>query len=157
MIVSRSECNYSNTKSTVTTLASCVLQVFVYTPQIYSKIKERLRSRGVTDLSSTELNNFFSPWYAEHIGAIQSASGNATLDEWAARKLSVHFYFFTYGSLLKLHGNSSLLRELDTLLLNEALVQLELRTMAVAFADSARRAWFLEVLDNYLKLWQVNM
>ncbi|XP_063226871.1 torso-like protein isoform X2 [Bacillus rossius redtenbacheri] len=132
-------------------------QVFVYTPQIYSKIKARLRSQGLADLSSGELSNFFSPWYAEHIGTIQSASGNSSLDVWASSRLAVHFYFFTYSSLLKLHGNSSLLKELDSLLLNEALLQLDLRTMAVAFGDPDRRTWFLEVLDNHLKLWQVNM
>nr|CAD7430965.1 unnamed protein product [Timema monikensis] len=133
------------------------MKVFVYTPQIYSKIKERLRSKGVSDLSNVELSSFFSPWYAEHIGTIQTASGNGTVDAWVADHLRVHFYFFTYASLLKLHGDAGLLRQLNHLLGNEALLQLDLRTLAPAFSDPQKRAWFEVVIDNSLKLWEVNM
>lgn len=132
-------------------------QVFVFTPQIYRRIKQLLKTQGVSDFSNEELSNYFSPWYAEHIGAIQSASGNATVEAWAADTLRQHFYFLAYSSLLKLHGNAPLLRRLDGLLREEALLQLDLRTLAPAFQDAARRQWFLEVVDNYLKLWEVNM
>ncbi|XP_047004125.1 torso-like protein [Schistocerca americana] len=132
-------------------------QVFVFTPQIYRRIKQLLKTQGVSDFSNEELSNYFSPWYAEHIGAIQSASGNATVEAWAADNLRQHFYFLAYSSLLKLHGNAPLLRRLDGLLREEALLQLDLRTLAPAFQDAARRQWFLEVVDNYLKLWEVNM
>lgn len=132
-------------------------QVFVYPPNVYKRIKERLKTRGVADLSNVELASFFSPWSAEHIGTIQAASGNSTVEEWAIENLRVHFYFFTYTSLLKLHGDANLLRKLDGLLLNEALLQLNLRTLTPAFRDNARKQWFNEVIDNYLKLWEVNM
>lgn len=133
------------------------LQVFVYTPQVYQRIKERLKTRGVGDLSSLELSNYFSPWYAEHMGAIQSASGNKSVEAWAIDRLRVQYYIFTYPSLLKLHGDASLLRQLDGLLGNEALLQLQLRTLAPLFKDTKRADWFLEVIDNYFKLWEVNM
>ncbi|XP_011299841.1 torso-like protein isoform X2 [Fopius arisanus] len=132
-------------------------QVFVYTPSVYQLIKERLKTRGVAELSSLELRNYFSPWYAKHIGAIQSASGNKSVEAWAIDRLRVQYYVFTYPSLLKLHGDASLLRQLDGLLDNEALLQLELRTLAPLFKDSERRHWFLEAIDNYFKLWEVNM
>jgi torso-like protein len=134
-----------------------MLQVFVYTPPIYRSIKDRLRTRGVSDLSNVELLSFFSPWSAEHIGNIQAASGNATVEEWASENLRIHFYLFTYTSLLKLHENTSLLRKLDGILGNEALLQLNLRTLSPAFKDSVKKQWFHEVIDNYLKLWEVNM
>ncbi|XP_015602217.1 torso-like protein [Cephus cinctus] len=132
-------------------------QVFVYTPQVYMRIKERLKTRGVAELSSLELSNYFSPWYAEHMGAIQSASGNRSVEAWAIERLRVQYYIFTYASLLKLHGDAALLRQLDALLGNEALLQLQLRTLAPLFKDPKRREWFHEVIDNYVKLWEVNM
>lgn len=132
-------------------------KVFVYTSQIYVRIKERLKTKGVSDLSSVELSGYFSPWYAEHIGDIQSASGNSTVQAWAAQNLRIQFYFFTYPSLLKLHGNMELLQTLNALLGNEAMLALDLKTIAPAFKDPAKRKWFLEVIDNYLKLWETNM
>ncbi|XP_043267731.1 torso-like protein isoform X2 [Venturia canescens] len=132
-------------------------QVFVYTPQVYLRIKERLKARGVAELSNLELSNYFSPWYAEHMGTIQSASGNRSVEAWAVEKLRVQYYIFTYASLLKLHGDASLLRQLDGLLGDEALLQLQLRTLAPLFKDLKRREWFLEVVDNYFKQWEVNM
>lgn len=132
-------------------------QVFVYTPQVYLRIKERLKTRGVADLSSLELSNYFSPWYAEHMGAIQSASGNRSVESWAVERLRFQYYIFTYASLLKLHGDAALLRQLDSLLGNEALLQLQMRTLAPLFKEPKRREWFLEVIDNYFKLWEVNM
>lgn len=131
--------------------------MFVYTPPVYLRIKERLKSRGVSDLSNLELSNYFSPWYAEHMGAIQSASGNRSVESWAVERLRVQYYIFTYASLLKLHGDATLLKQLDSLLGNEALLQLHLRTLAPLFKEPKRREWFLEVIDNYFKLWEVNM
>lgn len=129
----------------------------MYSPQIYQRIKERLKTRGITQISSDELGSYFSPWYAEHIGTIQSASGNHSLETWAVQSLRVHHTFVAYSTLLKLHGNVMLLRQLDEMLGNEALLQLHLRTLAPLFDDFQRREWFLEVLDNYSKLWEVNM
>ncbi|XP_076288528.1 membrane-attack complex domain containing protein torso-like isoform X2 [Lasioglossum baleicum] len=132
-------------------------QVFVYTPQAYLRIKERLKTRGVANLSNLELSNYFSPWYAEHIGTIQAASGNRTVEAWAVERLRNQYYIFSHASLLKLHGDAMLLKQLDELLGNEALLQLQLRTLAPIFNDTQRREWFLEVIDNYFKLWEVNM
>ncbi|XP_031838701.1 membrane-attack complex domain containing protein torso-like isoform X1 [Nomia melanderi] len=132
-------------------------QVFVYTPQAYLRIKERLKTGGVANLSNLELSNYFSPWYAEHIGAIQAASGNRTVEAWAVEQLRNQYYLFSHASLLKLHGDATLLKKLDELLGNEALLQLQLRTLAPIFNDTQRREWFLEVIDNYFKLWEVNM
>ena len=87
----------------------------------------------------------------------QVASGNKTVESWATKRLRVHYYIFSYPSLLKLHGEPSLLRSLDSLLGNEALLQLELKTLSPAFKDVKKKKWFEEVIDNYLKLWESNM
>lgn len=132
-------------------------QVFVYSKPNYKTIKDRLKTRGVAALSRLDLYNYFAPWYAEHLGQIRSASGNATVEAWANRKLRLSYYLFTYVSLLKLHGNGGLLRTLDELLGNEAILALDLKALTIAFKEPAKRAWFQEIIDNYLKLWEVNM
>ncbi|XP_039295241.1 torso-like protein isoform X1 [Nilaparvata lugens] len=139
------------------TTGNSLYQVFVYTPIIYKRIKDRLKSRGITSLSTGELNSYFSPWYAEHTGKVLSASGNATMEKWALHNLRVSFYFFNYPSLLKIHGDTALLKQLNNLLQNEALLQLELKTLAPAFSDAEKRKWFEEVVENNMILWDVNM
>lgn len=37
----------------------------------YSMIKERLKSKGVADITAKELEGYFSPWHAKHIGQIK--------------------------------------------------------------------------------------
>lgn len=133
------------------------MQVYVYDPNTYKVIKDRLKLKGVSQLSKQELMGYFSPWYAEHVGKIQSASGNETVENWAQHRLRMKLYVFTFVSLLKLHGDTKLLTELNGMLGNEALLKLDLKTLAPAFKDIKKRAWFHEVMDNNLKLWEVNM
>ncbi|XP_072945300.1 torso-like protein isoform X2 [Epargyreus clarus] len=132
-------------------------QVFVFSRGVYARIKERVKTHGVARLPPQEITNFFSPVFAAHIGTVKVASGNKTVENWAIKRLRVHYYIFSYPSLLKLHGEPALLRNLDTLLGNEALLQLELKTLSVAFKDTKKKKWFEEVIDNYLKLWESNM
>ncbi|CAH2087923.1 unnamed protein product [Euphydryas editha] len=132
-------------------------QVFVFSRGVYSRIKERVKTRGVSDIPTSEIGNYFSPLFAEHVGSVKVASGNKTVESWATKRLRVHYYIFSYPSLLKLHGEPTLLRNLDNLLGNEALLQLELKTLSPAFKDINKRKWFEEVIDNYLKLWESNM
>lgn len=132
-------------------------QVFVYSKQNYQHIKERLKTRGVAALSRLDLYNYFAPWYAEHLGQVRAASGNSTVEAWAHRKLRLSYYIFTYVSLLKLHGNGHLLRQLDSLLGNEAILSLDLKALTTLFKEPKKREWFQEIIDNYLKLWEINM
>lgn len=132
-------------------------QVFVYSRQNYQQIKERLKTRGVAALSRLDLYNYFAPWYAEHLGQIRAASGNTTVEQWAQRKLRLSYYIFTYVSLLKLHGNGNLLRQLDNILGNEAILSLDLKALTPLFKEPKKREWFQEIIDNYLKLWEINM
>ncbi|KAJ9578989.1 hypothetical protein L9F63_024904, partial [Diploptera punctata] len=76
-------------------------QVFVYKSPIYLDIKERVNTKGVKDVSALELLSFFSPWNADHIGKVQSASGNIALEEWATEILEVDLTYLKYASLIK--------------------------------------------------------
>lgn len=91
------------------------------------------------------------------MGEIKVASGNTSVERWASAKLRVNYYIFSYPSLLKLHGDNKLLLGLNNILRNEAILELDMRTLAPAFKDPQKRRWFEEVLDNYLKLWESNL
>lgn len=91
------------------------------------------------------------------MGQIRAASGNTTVETWANRKLRLSYYLISYVSLLKLHGNGGLLKTLDELLGNEAILALDLKALTVMFKEPDKREWFQEIIDNYLKLWEVNM
>lgn len=39
-------------------------------------IKERLKSKGVADITAKELEGYFSPWHAKHIGQIKVKQNN---------------------------------------------------------------------------------
>lgn len=131
--------------------------MYVYKRPIYQQVKQRLQTRGISHLTGDELSNYFSPWYAEHMGLIKVASGNKTLESWAALKLRKRYYIFTYPSLLKIHGDSQLLRVLNEFLTNEAILEMDMKTVLPAFKDPVKRKWFEEVLDNFLTLWESNM
>ncbi|XP_016982030.1 torso-like protein [Drosophila rhopaloa] len=140
------------------TTGNSLYQVFVYNRKNYSMIKERIKSKGLNGLSKLDLYNYFAPWFAEQIGFIRSASGNATVERWARRKLHYEYYVVRYVTLLKLHGNSTLLRSLDALLGNEAILQLDLKALNHVFREQPEKeSWFHEVLDNNMKLWELNM
>lgn len=132
--------------------------MFVYTRKNYQFIKERIKSKGINGLSKLDLYNYFAPWYAEHLGQIRSASANATVERWARRKLQYEYYVVKYVTLLKLHGNGTLLRTLDSLLGNDAILQLDLKCLNIIFREQPEKEiWFHEVLDNQMKLWENNM
>lgn len=81
-----------------------MLQVFVFNKTNYRQIKDKLKKQGIAHISNLELSQFFSPWYAEHMGTIKVASGNRSVANWTSYKLRNNYYIFTYPSLLKIHG-----------------------------------------------------
>lgn len=131
--------------------------MFVYKKSVYQQVKQRLQTRGISHLNGDELSNYFSPWYSEHIGTVKVASGNRTLETWAATRLRKRYYIFTFPSLLKIHGDSELLRQLNQFLTNEAILEMNMKTVLPAFKEPLKRKWFEEVLDNFLRLWESNM
>lgn len=46
-------------------------QVFVFSRGVYSRIKERVKTRGVSDIPTSEMSNYFSPLFAEHVGTVK--------------------------------------------------------------------------------------
>ncbi|XP_043278934.1 torso-like protein [Venturia canescens] len=69
------------------TTGNSLYQVFVYKRSQYDFIASEVNTRGIEGLSKLELNLFFSPWMAVHQGKILTASGNQTVEAWAAQNL----------------------------------------------------------------------
>ncbi|KAL1506731.1 hypothetical protein ABEB36_006038 [Hypothenemus hampei] len=132
-------------------------QVVVFNKTRYHQIKDRLKNQGISHISEAELNQYFSPWHAEHMGLIKVASGNRTVENWASAKLRHNYFIFTYPTLLKSKGDSRLLARLNNLLKNEAILGMDMRSLGVVIDDPAKKKWFEEVLDNFLKLWESNL
>lgn len=47
----------------------------MFTRGVYSNIKERVKSQGVANIPPADMGNFFSPFFAEHVGAIKVGLG----------------------------------------------------------------------------------
>lgn len=131
--------------------------MLVYSQGVYEQMKNDFMRDGVTSLRLDDVSNYFSPWYAEHIGRIVAASGNGTLEKWADANLRSKMYFFVYANLLNLRRSPELLHRLHGLMQNEALLQLDLKMLAPLFKDPEKRKWFEEIMYNHLKLWDINV
>lgn len=134
-----------------------IYQVFVFNKPTFLSIRDRLKKQSISYISNLELENYFSPWTAAHMGEIKVASGNKTVENWAITTLRTNYYIFHYNSILKIHGDPKLLSTLNNLLRNEAVLAMHMKTLAPAFKDPAKRIWFEEVLDNFLNLWESNL
>ncbi|XP_030762103.1 torso-like protein isoform X2 [Sitophilus oryzae] len=132
-------------------------QVFVFNKSSYRQIKDRLKNQGISNITEMELHQYFSPWNAELVGSIKVASGNQTVENWASSRLRANYLFGSFPTLLKSKGDPRLLGKLNSLLKNEAILQMEMRTLSAAIEDPSKRKWFVEVLDNFLKLWESNL
>lgn len=139
------------------TTGNSLYQVLVYPQSVYEQMKNTFMKAGKSSMRLNEVSSYFSPWYAEHIGRIVVASGNGTLEKWADANLQSRMYIFVYSNLLNLRNSPELLHELHGLMQNEALLQLDLKTLAPLFKNAQKRKWFEEIMYNNLKLWEINV
>lgn len=132
-------------------------QVLVYSQGVYEQMKNDFMRDDESSLRLNKVSNYFSPWYAEHIGRIVAASGNGTLEKWAEANLRSKMYIFVYANLLNLRRSPELLHRLHVIMQNEALLQLDLKMLAPLFKDPEKRKWFEEIVYNHLRLWEINV
>jgi len=130
---------------------NALYQVIVYSSDKCGYLTALLQNRSISSFVKTELTSLMSPSYAKHLGIIKSASGNASLS-FHLNSLLLHSQ-----SLLVLQDDRKLWKELDEMMKNEAILHLNLKTLAPYFYDKGKREWFLEVVDNNLRLWEENL
>ncbi|CAK1542587.1 unnamed protein product [Leptosia nina] len=132
-----------------------IYQVFKYKRSGYNTLKSfiRLRERR---RSNSDLRFYFSSLFLKQVGDIRIASGNKTVEKWARNNLRDSQYLFSRPSLLRLHYNRNLAFKLNEMLDTGALLSLNLKTLKPLFKDKQMSDKFAEVVENDLKLWEVN-
>lgn len=139
------------------TTGDSLYQVFVFRKSHYYQIKNRFVTYGYSNINNDELNEYFSPWKALHIGQIRTSSGNRTIEKWCFKNLQMIVPVFKFQSILKLHENDDLFQMAQNLLTNEALLQIRLKSIEIFFQNDSIKRWFQEVLENLIVLWDVNL
>ncbi|CAG4976184.1 unnamed protein product [Colias eurytheme] len=135
---------------------NCIYQVFKYKRTGYNLLKSYIRYRERRKSNSDSLRFYFSSYFLKQVGDIKIASGNKTVETWARNNLKDSQYLFSRPSLLRLHYNPILASQLDDMLDNGALLSLNLKTLKPLFKDRYKAQKFTEIVENDMRLWEVN-
>ncbi|KPI98181.1 PREDICTED: torso-like protein [Papilio xuthus] len=133
-----------------------IYQVFKYKRTGYNLLRAYIRQRNMRQSSSDNLRFYFSSYFLKQVGEIRIASGNKTVETWAKTNLRDSQYLYSRPSLLRLHYNPILAFKLNDLLDNGALLGLGLKTLRPLFKDRRKADMFAEIVENDMKLWEVN-
>ncbi|KAI8440918.1 hypothetical protein MSG28_009216 [Choristoneura fumiferana] len=133
-----------------------IYQVFKYKRSGYNLLRSYIKLRGNSQVGSDTLRFYFSSYFLKQVGDIRIASGNKTVEAWARRNLRDSQYLYYRPSLLRLHYNPMLAYKLNEMLDNGALLSLGLKTLKPLFTDEEKRRKYVEVVENDMRLWEVN-
>lgn len=133
-------------------------QVLVYLPVFYNKFYNKC---VVNKCSESDMVMFLSPTYTEYQGQLLSVGSKESVEKWMDSALQVQDSKMgsTYVSLYALKSRPDLCAEIVALMDDHsaAVVGLHLKIISSFLADPVKRKWFTEVLDNHLKLREVNL
>ncbi|XP_045778167.1 torso-like protein [Maniola jurtina] len=132
-----------------------IYQVFKYKRSGYRLLKAYVK-RGRRSSGTDNLRFYFSSYFLKQVGDIRMASGNKRIEEWAKDNLRDSQYLFSRPSLLRLYYNAKLAFKLNDMLDNGALLGLGLKILKPLFRDRYRRDKYAEIVENDMKLWEVN-
>ncbi|XP_050682890.1 torso-like protein isoform X2 [Leptidea sinapis] len=133
-----------------------IYQVFKYKRSGYNLLRSYIKLRERRRSNSDNIRFYFSSYFLKQVGDIRIASGNKSVENWARDNLKDSQYLFSRPSLLRLHYNPVLAVKLNHMLDNEALLGLSLKTLKPLFKDEYMGEKFSEIVENDLKLWEVN-
>lgn len=102
---------------------------------------------------------FLSPVYAEHVGQITTIGSRYNdIEKWADANLIRNSRLGgTYNSLFALKSNPELLNEMANLMDDESVLEIHLRVISRFLNDTVTQKWFTEVIDNHVKLREINL
>ncbi|XP_028170897.1 torso-like protein [Ostrinia furnacalis] len=138
-----------------------IYQVFKYKRSGFNLLRAYMRVKVRNAKASNNSDNlrfYFSSYFLKQVGDIKVASGNKTVEAWAKKNLRESQYLYSRPSLLKLHYSPYLAYKLNELLRadNGALLGLDLKTLRPLFKDRNKAEKYAEIVENDLKLWEVN-
>ncbi|XP_027838014.2 torso-like protein [Aphis gossypii] len=135
------------------TLGDTVFQVLVYLPVFYNKFYKCV----LNNCSESDTALLLSPVYTEYQGQVLSVGSDA-VEKWVDTNLQVESkHGHTYVSLYALKNRPELCNEIVALMDDQSVVGLHLKTMSTFIPEPVKRKWFTEVLDNHVKLREVNL
>lgn len=87
---------------------------------------------------------------------LQIASGNKRIEQWARNNLLDSQYLYSRPSLLRVHYSPILAYKLNEMLDDGALLGLNLKILRPLFKDRYKRERYAEIVENDIKLWEIN-
>ncbi|XP_046970756.1 torso-like protein [Vanessa cardui] len=133
-----------------------IYQVFKYKRPGYNLLKAYIKVREQRKSNFGNLRFYFSSYFLKQVGEIRIASGNKRIERWARNNLLDSQYLYSRPSLLRVHYNPILAYKLNEMLDNEALLGLNLKILGPLFKDRYKREKYREIVENDMKLWEVN-
>lgn len=100
---------------------------------------------------------FLSPLYTEYQGQVMSIGPKDTVERWVDINLQVECKLGLYISLYALKNRPELCNKISTLMDDQSVIGLHLKLISPFLDDPVKRKWFTEVLDNHVKLREVNL
>lgn len=105
-----------------------------------------------------ETATFLSPVYTEYQGQVLSVGSSDTVEKWVELNLQAESKMGdTYVSLYTLKIKPELCNEIITFMNGQSVIGLHLKMVSTFLDNPVKRKWFTEVLDNHLKLREVNL
>lgn len=131
------------------------LQVLSYLPVFYNKFYNKCVLNNCSEL---DMVKFLSPMYTEYQGQVMSIGSREAVEKWVDSALVVESKLGDmYVSLYALKNRPDLCDEIATLMDDHTVVGLHLRVISSFIVDPVKKKWFTEVLDNHVKLREVNL
>lgn len=131
----------------------CASQVLVYLPVFYNKFYKCMQN----NCSESDTVMFLSPLYTEYQGQVMSIGSKDTVERWVDINLQVECKLGLYVSLYALKNRPELCNKISTLMDDQSVIGLHLKIISAFLDDPVKRKWFTEVLDNHVKLREVNL
>lgn len=127
----------------------------VYLPVFYNKFYSHCVLNNCSD-ADTVL--YLSPVYTEYQGQVLSIGSEETVEIWADSNLQIKSKIGDwYVSLYALKNRQDLCNEIMALMNDQSVIGLHLKVISSFLNDTVKRKWFTEVLDNHVKLREVNL
>lgn len=86
-----------------------------------------------------------------------SIGSDETVEKWVDSNLQTESKLGWYTSLYTLKRKPDLKNEVTAIMNNQTVVGLHLKVISSFFNDTVKKKWFTEVLDNHVKLREVNL
>ncbi|KAK7068937.1 hypothetical protein SK128_008289 [Halocaridina rubra] len=137
-------------------IGDVMYQVYVFGERTYGELKNNFAQSQSSQTELTQMERYFTPYYALHVGRVKLASGNTAFEKVVGEQLMSMSFFRLYQSIFTIFKHQELEDELEKLE-GEVVLSLKLEKITKIIPKSPERHWLREILDNTLTLYYVTM